>query len=217
MICTQCETEFFSDNVRRRRCDDCARYYQGRWAAGDFTYRNNPEHRKSITDRYVRARARNIGLLKQAFGDGDNFVCDCGFTSPHKVQFDFHHPDPAKKGTAMAGRSVSISRSLRTLSFSVAPLLLEGVKLLCTNCHRLEHSRSRLKRSLEYLRLLYEKRGLKLACQRCGFDKGVVDGDMAALDFHHLHPEEKRSYRRYQLNSVREALECALICARCHM
>lgn len=63
---------------------------------------------------------------------------------------------------------------------------------------------------------LIEKKGGK--CQICGYDKNI-----AALEFHHLNPEEKS----FQLDSRRlsnttierlleEADKCILVCANCH-
>ena len=63
---------------------------------------------------------------------------------------------------------------------------------------------------------LIQQRGGK--CEKCGYDK-----NMAALEFHHLHPEEKEftlDSRNLERHSDEEILKefdkCILLCANCH-
>lgn len=67
-------------------------------------------------------------------------------------------------------------------------------------------------RKLELINLMGGK------CSRCGYDKNV-----AALEFHHIHPEEKE----FQLDSrhlsnttmeriIKESEKCILLCSNCH-
>ena len=55
-------------------------------------------------------------------------------------------------------------------------------------------------------------------CEICGYDK-----NLAALDFHHVNPEEKefqidaRKFANSNLNTLKEELDkCILVCANCH-
>lgn len=63
---------------------------------------------------------------------------------------------------------------------------------------------------------LIQQRGGK--CEKCGYDK-----NMSALEFHHLHPEEKEftlDSRNLERHSDEEILKefdkCILLCANCH-
>ena len=63
---------------------------------------------------------------------------------------------------------------------------------------------------------LIQQRGGK--CEKCGYDK-----NMSALEFHHLHPEEKeftKDSRNLERHSDEEILKefdkCILLCANCH-
>ena len=69
-----------------------------------------------------------------------------------------------------------------------------------------------LKRKLE----LIELKGGK--CQKCGYDKNI-----AALDFHHINPEEKsfqidsRHLSNTHIDKLKtEVNKCILLCANCH-
>lgn len=59
---------------------------------------------------------------------------------------------------------------------------------------------------------------LDFSCQKCGYNKSA-----AALDFHHLDPNEKdttiarMTSNRYQLDTVYEEIKkCVVLCANCH-
>ena len=55
-------------------------------------------------------------------------------------------------------------------------------------------------------------------CERCGYDKNI-----AALDFHHINPDEKefqidmRHFSNHSLEKLQAELDkCILLCANCH-
>lgn len=66
----------------------------------------------------------------------------------------------------------------------------------------------------EYKKQAVEYKGGK--CQKCGYDKCV-----AALDFHHINPEEKdpnwRKMRNWTFERIKPELDkCILVCGNCH-
>ena len=202
LVCTQCKTPFSSKNKKRKRCDKCAEYYRVHWAADSDRQkllRNTDEHRQKCRERQSSARKRNNAALLQTFGDGVNFKCACGFSSPVKRQFDFHHLDRSIK-------TVKITRALRNVSFNQSTLVKEGVVMECTNCHRKRHTKDRG----SYVRATLESVGVN-ACQACGLKDG-----WEVYEFHHLTPSDKKPHVKGRIGSLSEMLECAMVCARCH-
>ena len=79
------------------------------------------------------------------------------------------------------------------------------------NCYENQKIRG-LKRKYEYVL----SRGGR--CEICGYDK-----NLAALDFHHINPEEKefqvdmRAFSNHSLDKLEKELsKCKLLCANCH-
>ena len=98
-----------------------------------------------------------------------------------------------------------------TAKFSKNRSQSDGLTVWCKECHRIfgvTLGRIRKKRLVEHL-------GGK--CKLCGYDRCP-----AALDFHHINPEEKEfrlsgSKMRCKFETlVKEAEKCMLLCANCH-
>lgn len=81
----------------------------------------------------------------------------------------------------------------------------------CKKCRSEAVTQARRKRKLK----LVEEAGGK--CQRCGYDKCT-----AALQFHHVNPEEKTfgisgsGVTRSLETQLNEISKCILLCANCH-
>jgi hypothetical protein len=151
----------------------------------------------------VRARIRNEQLLLATYGVDGSYVCPCGFRSPIKRQFSFHHVDPSIK-------TCEITRKLRALSFSIDLLESEGVIMKCENCHRVEHGNGGAKRTM-WKRL--QDAGVDLICCMC---EGRFDP--CVYDFHHLGNKRFNvSQTNWKLdNMLPELRKCVIVCARCH-
>lgn len=87
----------------------------------------------------------------------------------------------------------------------------KGLKSVNPNCYKSSKLRG-LKRKYE---IILEKGG---KCECCGYNKNI-----AALEFHHINPEEKdyqldlRAFSNYSLEHLRsEISKCKLLCANCH-
>jgi hypothetical protein len=206
MVCTVCHQPFDSTRKNQKRCSECSKYSREKWAEKSErrkVARNTQDHRAKCRARNNAARDANNALLLKLFGDGINFQCHCGFTSPIKRQFDFHHTDPEIK-------TIKFTRALRNKSFDlISAIDKEKVVLKCTNCHRKEHFKDG-KHAESVLRWLKEA-GVS-SCQICG------ELDQCTFEFHHLSPEQKGQRRTLKcgIAGLNEAMRCALICARCH-
>lgn len=83
----------------------------------------------------------------------------------------------------------------------------------CKQCHSYY-----MKQIYQFKRQTIENIKCKLSCAKCGYNQYSV-----ALDFHHLHPEEKkRTVARMTANNYRldktlnEIEKCICLCANCH-
>lgn len=94
-----------------------------------------------------------------------------------------------------------------------------GYDATCKEC-RLEEAKERYqKNKLEWY--TYLKDVLHIKCEICGYDKCI-----AALDFHHIDPDEKdfcvskitgKALTKRSLKKVLTEMEkCMVLCARCH-
>ena len=84
---------------------------------------------------------------------------------------------------------------------------LSGWCKLCNHQSAIERQRETKRRAVDY-------KGGK--CEKCGYDKCI-----AALDFHHLDPNEKdpswASMKTRSFESIQEEIDkCILLCSNCH-
>ena len=94
------------------------------------------EERLSEKQRINKDRAVRNGMMKAYFiglAGGGCTKCGYKFNGTNGVVFDFHHVDPCTKEFEL--NSASFGLSMERLMVEV-----EKCKLLCANCHRLEHS-----------------------------------------------------------------------------
>ena len=137
---------------------------------------------------------------------------DCGYARTIWA-LEFHHRDASTKDFSLGGFLGSIERAR-----------IEASKcfLVCANCHRIRHARSKSNSGHPVVRL---RQNIKLKsvaalggiCRGCGFSSPVD-----ALEFHHLDPAAKefgisvdgvpRSWQRVEA----ELAKCVLLCANCH-
>jgi predicted HNH restriction endonuclease len=137
---------------------------------------------------------------------------DCGYQRTIWA-LEFHHRDAKTKDFSLGGFLGSIERARREA---------DKCFLVCANCHRIRHARSKTDSGHPVVRF---RRNIKLrsvaalggACRGCGFGSPVD-----ALEFHHLDPNAKefgisvdgvpRSWARVEA----ELAKCVLLCANCH-
>jgi len=137
---------------------------------------------------------------------------DCGYARTSSA-LEFHHRDATTKAFALGGFLGSIER---------ARAEADKCFLVCANCHRARHVRSKTNSRHPVVR---SRQNVKLkcvtalggACRGCGLTSPVD-----ALEFHHLDPATKefaisvdgvpRSWPRVEA----ELAKCVLLCANFH-
>lgn len=137
---------------------------------------------------------------------------DCGYDA-FSGALEFHHLDPRTKSFALGGFLGSIERARREA---------DKCSLVCANCHRVRHTRSKSDSGHPVVRSRQDTKLRAItaaggACRGCGLVQPV-----AALEFHHLDPNSKdfalsvdgvpRSWARV----ASELAKCVLLCANCH-
>jgi 5-methylcytosine-specific restriction endonuclease McrA len=157
-------------------------------------------------------RRRRIRLKTELITARGGQCEDCGYERSVWA-LEFHHRDPATKEFSLGGFLGSIERARREA---------DKCLLLCANCHRNRHARTksdgghpvtRFRQSTK-LRAVADAGG---SCRGCGLQDPVD-----ALEFHHRDPATKefavsvdgipRSWARVKA----EVAKCVLLCANCH-
>jgi 5-methylcytosine-specific restriction endonuclease McrA len=158
------------------------------------------------------SRRRRIWMKGELIGARGGRCEDCGYGRTIWA-LEFHHRDAKTKDFSLGGFLGSIERARREA---------DKCFLVCANCHRIRHARSKTDSGHPVVRS-----GQKIkvravaaaggACRGCGFDAPVD-----ALEFHHLDPTAKefgisvdgvpRSWARVEA----ELAKCVLLCANCH-
>lgn len=84
--------------------------------------------------------------------------------------------------------------------------------LSCTEANPNNYPKQKQRSLLRKIQLINEFGG---KCQECGYNKNI-----AALEFHHINPDEKEfqlDMRNTSIEKLRiEAAKCKLLCANCH-
>lgn len=136
----------------------------------------------------------------------------CGYTKS-TWSIEFHHVDPSTK-------ELTIAHAISTNTARDKVLKeLDKCVLLCSNCHRLEHSKeklsaSQLKRHESKLRAVAYLGGSCVSC-------GLQTNDVNVFDFHHKDPSDKEvgvaRILTHAWETIRQELDkCVLLCANCH-
>jgi len=100
-----------------------------------------------------------------------------------------------------------------------------GYKSICKTCwleSRKEYNRSYRQQEREEW-ISFVKRTIPIQCSRCGYNKNA-----AALDFHHVNPEDKnfsiswffrqfRPSKKAKKRLQKELENCVILCKNCHM
>jgi 5-methylcytosine-specific restriction endonuclease McrA len=216
-ICAACDSTFTSRLV----IDGKLRYLGNRrFCLGCSPFGNHNSSRRPLVDRVARRREswvrysqrRRIRIKAELVTSMGGRCEDCGYDRSVWA-LDFHHRDPATKEFALGGFLGSIDRARRES---------EKCILVCANCHRIRHSRTKSSGShpVVVFRRKLKRRAVASAggsCMGCGLSDPVD-----VLDFHHLDPTTKefaistdgvpRSWARVQA----ELTKCVLLCANCH-
>jgi hypothetical protein len=137
---------------------------------------------------------------------------DCAYSRTISA-LEFHHRDASTKDFSLGGFLGGIER---------ARIEADKCFLLCANCHRIRHARSKTNSGHPVVRFRQRMKLRSVAalggiCRGCGFASPVD-----ALEFHHLDPAGKefaisvdgvpRSWPRIEA----ELAKCVLLCANCH-
>lgn len=137
---------------------------------------------------------------------------DCGYARLRGA-LEFHHLDPRTKSFNLSGFLGSIERARHEA---------DKCSLVCANCHRVRHARSKTDGGHPVVR---SRKNIKLravaaaggACRGCGLGQPVD-----ALEFHHLDPKAKEfaisadGVPRSMVRVEAELAKCVLLCANCH-
>lgn len=158
------------------------------------------------------SRRRRIRIKSELIAARGGRCEDCGYDRTVWA-LEFHHRVAATKEFSLGGFLGSIER---------ARLEADKCFLVCANCHRIRHARTKTDSGHPVVRF---RQNIKLksvaalggACRGCGFSAPVD-----ALEFHHLDPNAKdfaisvdgvpRSWARIEA----ELAKCVLLCANCH-
>jgi 5-methylcytosine-specific restriction endonuclease McrA len=158
------------------------------------------------------SRRRRIWMKAELVGGRGGRCEDCGYQRTIWA-LEFHHRDAKTKDFSLGGFLGSIERARREA---------DKCFLVCANCHRIRHARSKTDSGHPVVRFrqnIKQKSVAALggACRGCGFDS-----PLDALEFHHLDPNAKdfgisvdgvpRSWARVKA----ELAKCVLLCANCH-
>ena len=137
---------------------------------------------------------------------------DCGYERTIWA-LEFHHRDARTKEFSLGGFLGGIERARREA---------EKCFLVCANCHRIRHARSKTDSGHPVIRFRQHIKvksvaALGGACRGCGLGSPVD-----ALEFHHVDRKAKefaisvdgvpRSWARVEA----ELAKCVLLCANCH-
>lgn len=158
------------------------------------------------------SRRRRVWIKAELVGARGGRCEDCGYQRTIRA-LEFHHRDPRTKAFPLGGFLGSIERARREADKCV---------LVCANCHRGRHARSKTDGGWPVVRF---RRNVKLrsvaalggACCGCGMDSPVD-----ALEFHHLDAKAKEfsisldGVPRSWLRVEAELAKCVLLCANCH-
>ncbi len=158
------------------------------------------------------SRRRRVQIKAELVAARGGRCEDCGYERTAWA-LEFHHRDASTKEFSLGGVLGSIERARREAG---------KCSLVCGNCHRIRHARSKTDSGHPVVRF---RRNVKLkavvlagaACRGCGLAEPVD-----ALEFHHLDATEKdfgisvdgipRSWARIRS----ELAKCVLLCANCH-
>jgi formate-dependent nitrite reductase cytochrome c552 subunit len=158
------------------------------------------------------SRRRRVWLKSELVAARGGRCEDCGYDRTIGA-LEFHHRDAGTKEFSLGGFLGSIERARREA---------DKCALVCANCHRSRHARSKTDSRHPVVRF---RRNTKLkavalagtVCRGCGFAEPVD-----ALEFHHLEATAKdfaisvdgvpRSWARIRA----ELAKCVLLCANCH-
>jgi len=96
--------------------------------------------RKKNRERRAKYYSENVKKIKEYYGG--EIKCErCGYTDICFAPFDFHHREPSQK-------DFGIHKKIDSSPFEKWKEEIEKCELLCSNCHRKEHSK-RCQKQLE--------------------------------------------------------------------
>jgi hypothetical protein len=185
------------------------------FGAHNTSPRNVPdaERRARRLASYVDYSRRRRLQIKTALIDARGGRCeDCAYDRTIWA-LEFHHLDPGEKTFSLGGFHGGLARAYAEAAKCV---------LVCANCHRARHNRSKRNSGHPTVRSRQDLKrravaAMGSACIACGLREPVD-----ALEFHHLDPKTKEFGistegipRRWD-KIVAELQKCVLVCANCH-
>jgi hypothetical protein len=158
------------------------------------------------------SRRRRPEIKAQLVAERGGRCEDCGYNRLVRA-LEFHHLDAGTKAFALGGFLGTIDRARSEA---------DKCSLVCANCHRVRHVRSKADNGHPVVR---SRQNTKLraiaaaggACRGCGL---LAPAD--ALEFHHLDPRTKEfsvsmdGVPRSWIRVEAEVAKCVLLCANCH-
>ena len=197
-----------------------AEYYQNNKneikAKSTEHYQNN----KTKINNISRTRYRNIKIkLVRLMGskcEGEN--CNIEYDGTNASLFQFHHINPKDKLFELSSKNSHTQDEILNE--------VKKCKLLCANCHSLEHTVDKPKdtRTIKERNIkvaLIKLMGNKCQNDNCNIEYNGTNG--ALFQFHHINPKDKlfglsssRLLTHTQDEILDEAKKCKLLCANCH-
>jgi hypothetical protein len=206
---TEYSTKYIRNGVRypNIRCRPCVNILQNKFYAKNDSYRSKNQER--IRNRRKIFKSHVVEL------HGNKCII-CGYSKYHGG-LHFHHKDPAQKNFGLATRRYSSLKKYKEEA--------EKCILVCGNCHAEIHSHDKMKKQRKDLVARRKKRAEKKrklinylggACIFCGYKKVL-----AALEFHHIDPSQKKYSIANKINCSFETLlpeveKCVVVCTNCH-
>lgn len=159
---------------------------------------------KKSLNNYIRIWARRIMALRSLGGKCEK----CSVSNIFVL--DFHH-----KGK----KEINVNVLLRARQYSDAEKEIKKCKLLCKNCHHVEHFYNAPKdnRFLIMKKKLLDIKGIS-RCERCGH------ANISALHFHHHNKDKKFNIGTFIARKIKvdfdeviaEVRKCTVLCGNCH-
>ena len=209
--------EYNEKNKDKIKLQSAERYQKNKDKIKEF----NKDHKNEINNKAnTKRRNRKIELI-QLMGNkcrGDN--CNIEYDGTNTSLFQFHHINPKTKLFELGNSNL--------LNHSRNKILEEAnkCKLLCANCHSLEHSIKEPKNLTIIKKRNIKVKLIQLIGNKCQGDNCNIEYDgtnTTLFQFHHIDPKTKL-FQLSRSNLIAhswdelldEAKKCKLLCANCH-
>ena len=220
-------TEYYQKNKDKIKIRTAKRYQNHKAELkvknAEYYQKNKTERKEYFTEYYQKInpkyRNRKVELIQATSNKCQKDNCGIEYDGTNGAIFQFHHIDRKSK-------SFQLSDNLITSIWDELINEAKKCKLLCANCHSLEHTVDKPKtlktiKERDIKTKLIQLKGNKCQGDNCNI---VFDGtNMASFQFHHIDRKTKLfnlSNSNLSTHTWNELLDetskCKLLCANCH-